>query len=70
MRVEIFLKNGKKITQNFVYNIVEHDDMITIVYDRVGEKGDWTTCDMPDISFDKKDVDMLKVLMIDTDSEG
>lgn len=69
MRVEIFLKNGKKITQDFVYNIVEHADMITIVYDRVGEKGDWTTCDMPDISFDKKDVDMLKVFMIDTDSE-
>lgn len=70
MRVEIFLKNGKKITQDFVYSIVEHDDMITIVYDRVGEKGDWTTCDMPDISFDKKDVDMLKVFMTDTDSEG
>ena len=70
MRVEIFLKNGKKITKDFVYNIVEHNDMITIVYDRVGEKGDWITCDMPDISFDKKDVDMLKVFMIDTDSEG
>ena len=70
MRVEVFLKNGKKVTHDFVYNIIEHDDMITIVYDRVGTKGDWTTCDMPDISFDKKDVDMLKVFMTDTDSEG
>ena len=63
MRVELFLKNGHKVTYDYVNSITEKDNTITIDYDKVCTAGDLTTCDMPSVTFDKDQVDMLKVFM-------
>ena len=63
MRVEVFLKNGCKLTLDNVYDIVEHSKMITFAYDRQTDSGDFTTCDTSDCTFDTDQIDMAKILV-------
>lgn len=66
MRVEIFLKNGKKQTIDNVTSIRSTDELSELLifdYDK-SDEGTFTTCDQPSIGFDKSTVDMLKVFNI------
>ncbi len=60
MRVELFLKNGHKLTYDNV-KVIKSEEALEIHYEKKGE-GDWTTQDEPYICFSYNDVDMLKVV--------
>lgn len=64
MKVEVFLKNGSKVTIDKVHTIKTVEKNIFFDYEKDGS-GDFTTCDMPSVGFPKYSIDMLKVVNID-----
>lgn len=64
MKVEVFLKNGSKVTIDKVHTIKIVEKNIFFDYEKDGS-GDFTTCDMPSVGFPKYSIDMLKVVNID-----
>lgn len=64
MKVEVFLKNGSKVTIDKVHTIKTVEKNIFFDYEKEGS-GDFTTCDMPSVGFPRYSIDMLKVVKID-----
>lgn len=64
MKVEVFLKNGSKVTIDKVHTIKTVEKNVFFDYEKDGS-GDFTTCDMPSVGFPKYSIDMLKVVKID-----
>lgn len=64
MKVEVFLKNGSKVTIDKVHTIKTVEKNIFFDYEKDGS-GDFTTCDMPSVGFPRYSIDMLKVVNID-----
>lgn len=64
MKVEVFLKNGNKVTIDKVHTIKTVEKNIFFDYEKEGT-GEFSTCDMPSVGFPSYSIDMLKVVKID-----
>lgn len=64
MKVEVFLKNGRKVTIDKVHTIKTVGKNIFFDYEKE-TGGLLSTCDMPSVGFPSYSIDSLKVVKID-----